>query len=155
MNDRLQHISKMLRPHRLRHEIVKPVLISFGPSNIVSQARDSNDDCARAVCLLFGLPDLAGGFEAVHDWHVEVEEHDVGSGLMPGRGCRYYWFVVIVIVVVVVVVGGLTVRFVDFDGFFAVRGEEAGEMVAVGDHGEKLEVDWLWYFVSEIIGSDR
>jgi hypothetical protein len=41
------------------------------------------------------------------------------------------------------------VRFVDFDGFFAVCGEESGEVVAVGDHRQELQVDGLWGFVSK------
>lgn len=39
--------------------------------------------------------------------------------------------------------GFWAVCFVDFDGFFAVCGEEAGEVVAVGDHGEEFKVDGL------------
>jgi hypothetical protein len=80
MNDRLEHIRQMLRPHGLRHEVVESMLVSFRPGNIVSQPRDGDDDGPRGVCLLFELPDLAGGFEAVHDWHVEVEEDDAVAG---------------------------------------------------------------------------
>lgn len=55
------------------------MLISLRPGNIISQPRDSNDNRPRSVDLLFELPDMAGCFEAVHDWHVEVEEDDVGA----------------------------------------------------------------------------
>ena len=82
MNDRLEHIRQMLRPHRLRHEVVKSMLISLRSSNIVPQPRNGNDDGPRGVCLLFELPDVAGRLEAVHYWHVEIEEDDVGAGLL-------------------------------------------------------------------------
>lgn len=82
MNDRLEHIRQMLRPHRLRHEVIEPMLISLRPSNVISQPCDGNDDGPRGVCLLFELPDVAGRFETVHDWHVEIEEDDVGAGLL-------------------------------------------------------------------------
>jgi len=36
MNDRLQHISEVLRTHRLRHEIVKAMLVSFSSSDIIA-----------------------------------------------------------------------------------------------------------------------
>lgn len=80
MNNRLQHIRQMLRPHRLRHEIIEAMLVSFRAGDVVPQTRDGDYDGPGAVGLFFELPDLARGFEAVHYGHVQVEEDDVWSG---------------------------------------------------------------------------
>jgi hypothetical protein len=114
----LQHLHNIPRPHRLRHEEIETILISPRARDIVSQTSDSNNNGWRVgVCGFFELANLAGGFEAVHYGHVEVEEYNVGAAQW-GVGVGFY-------------------------GFEAVGGEEAGVAGAVGDHGQEFEVNGL------------
>lgn len=71
------------------------------------------------------MADLASGFEAVHDWHVEVEQDDTLFTFRVGLrwSCRIGVRFVI----------RFGEGFVGIYGFLAVGGEQSREAIAVGD----------------------
>ena len=80
----LEHISYLLHFHGLRQEQVHPASESPLLRCDIAQARDSHDRSSVAAARVFEAANGAGGFEAVHEGHVEVEEDDLRLWLFRG-----------------------------------------------------------------------
>lgn len=83
--DRFQHVGDIFWPDGLRHEEVEAMLIGFCSRDVVAQSRDGNDHSRVCACLLLELAYLPSSFKAVHDRHIQIEQHDVWSSVCDVR----------------------------------------------------------------------
>lgn len=112
------------------------MFICPGSRDIVSKTSDGDDHGRQGARLLLELTDLPRGFEAIHDWHVEVKENDAWFAFHAGRVQRRSF-------VDADLLAFFDGRFVGFYGFLAVCGDEPREPITVGNQCEKLQIDRL------------